>query len=444
VCDLLTIQHLPAGHYLLILPGYAPEGSSKGVEILVLPPAAPPATASAGGTAGGGGGVDDFASHSNSSNSSDIRYLYNKGLGEDDLPVLISPSLPQPLIISAAACSPAVGLHIQIQGLNPTSNTSDTTTEQGSAEVIAVFTRHLPDSTCQAKPLPPDSSGSGGDLGFVPQWPCGGPSPAAYSNSIKLDSAIAYVLQRRQWLGRSRGKLRPGSLLERPSLLVNPKCVMSAASKVTVIKGGDGGKFAKKAAPRVGGPGRGMPAPGRGVMGRGPPMGFGAMMGRGAPMMGLGGGIPAMATMAMACPASFMQQQQAVRYGGYDANAYGAAPMACVAPSGGVGGFGYGAAGRGGGGVVREEAVTPSLGYCRTAVVLTGLRPGESGEVRVTPEKLKEMMGGVTLEVRGAGMGFKGLGKGLERLVGCCGIFAQVLGRGAGTQLTIGWVLWDF
>jgi len=42
------------------------------------------------------------------------------------------------------------------------------------------------------------------------------------------------------------------------------------------------------------------------------------------------------------------------------------------------------------------------LSYCPPAVVVTGLHPvTRSGEVRVTPEKLRELMGGVALEASG-------------------------------------------
>jgi hypothetical protein len=59
----------------------------------------------------------------------------------------------------------------------------------------------------------------------------------SYSTMAKLDSAVAYVLQRRQWESVT-GYKRPGSLLERPSLLVLPYSIRSAAAATSVLRGG--------------------------------------------------------------------------------------------------------------------------------------------------------------------------------------------------------------
>jgi hypothetical protein len=51
--------------------------------------------------------------------------------------------------------------------------------------------------------------------------PCGGGERCAYSGAVRVDSSVLYVLRRRQW--EAAGGRRPGSLLPRPSLLVQPK-----------------------------------------------------------------------------------------------------------------------------------------------------------------------------------------------------------------------------
>ena len=353
----------------------------------MLPPAAA-ATAAAPG-------IDATTSpNSSSSGGGDIVFLYIHKVdpeGEDP-PMLVPPSLAHPLVISSATCSPAVGLYIQIQGLNPTTATTQGLAEAPdatTAEVIAVFTRYLPDTTCEAAPqAPTSSSSSNGGLGVNPMdvgltQPCGGATAATYSDSIKLDSAIAYVLQRRQWQAKKRGQIRPGSLLDRPSLLVNPKRVKSAASKVSVIKGGDGGKFAMK----------------KRMAGRPP-----------------GAAARYVNTLGAAPQQAEMLQQQVFEGGGGGggygaaqyAPAFGAAPAACMAFGGYGGGMGHDwGAPRLLVGEQVEVAGTPSLSYCPPAVVVTGLHPVTgSGEVQVTPEKLRELMGGVTLEVRHIG-GFR-------------------------------------
>eukprot|EP00775_Hariotina_reticulata_P004329 gene4329-4582_t len=116
---------------------------------------------------------------------------------------------------------------------------SGTPEQLAAVQVVAVFSRFLPD----------DSVAAAAQLLHAPVAPslaphhrsCGQLSRCSYSSMAKLDSAVAYVLRRRQWEATA-GYKRPGSLLERPSLLVTPCSIRSAASATSVLRGGDGGK----------------------------------------------------------------------------------------------------------------------------------------------------------------------------------------------------------
>jgi hypothetical protein len=282
-CGTTTIKigGLAAGLYRLVLPGVmlrppSPDGyssnggvgsqwdqrmesSSMAVHIHVLPAAATAGnsvqTVSAAGdeigVAAGAAAADD---------STDERWLY-AGPDHSSIdrvqPTLLQPSLPQQLHITSLTCSVTSGLSLQVAGADQL---------LGTAQVLLVFSRFLPDQTVQAAELVPpqlpwgtDSAPAGGfgfnlalgsqrqgwgfdsgdkrglGYGACPQA-CGASSTCSFSTDTKLDSAVAYVLQRRQWEAAGGGR-RPGVLLDRPSLLVFPHSVRSAAVSTSVLKG---------------------------------------------------------------------------------------------------------------------------------------------------------------------------------------------------------------
>eukprot|EP00879_Flechtneria_rotunda_P002126 GHRR01002308.1.p1 GENE.GHRR01002308.1~~GHRR01002308.1.p1 ORF type:complete len:2960 (+),score=1151.97 GHRR01002308.1:374-9253(+) len=165
-------------------------------------------------------------------------------------PAVLRPSASQQLQIMSVSCSVALGLSVQLSG---------TVDKLASGRVLVAFSRFMPDATMQPTDLLP-----GAGIGCETLEPferfgssgaqfCGDYGECKYSNSAKLDSAIAYVLQRRLW-EEGRGALggrRPGSLLERPSLLVQPRVVGSAASATSVLRGDDGGVLKESARPKM-------------------------------------------------------------------------------------------------------------------------------------------------------------------------------------------------
>ncbi|GBF98301.1 hypothetical protein Rsub_10964 [Raphidocelis subcapitata] len=166
-----------------------------------------------------------------------------------------------------------------------------------------------------------------------------------------VDSSVLYVLRRRQW--EAAGGRRPGSLLQRPSLLVHPRAVRSALpSSRRVVAGGDGGRFEAPPPPSEAAHAR-----------RGP-----AMMKRAAMAAAPGGPLRPM----MAAAACF----------------YGAPPAPCPPPPPPEGPF--------------EAAATPGLAFCRGAAVLTlpvrraDVTDAQSGgcamTVRLAPRELEALL----------------------------------------------------
>lgn len=174
-------------------------------------------------------------------------------------PALLQPSPPLQLHLSLITCSTTAGLTLEVTG---------TEQQLQSAQVLLVFSRFLPDSTVSAAQLLPPQlpwstqqapaqgfgfsqtleaqrSGWGFDgankegLGFgaCPQT-CGALARCSYSRDAQLDSAVAYVLQRRAWEASGGGR-RPGVMLDRPSLLLFPHSVRSAAVSTSVLRGKD-------------------------------------------------------------------------------------------------------------------------------------------------------------------------------------------------------------
>jgi hypothetical protein len=172
-------------------------------------------------------------------------------------PALLQPSPPQQLHLSFLTCATTAGLTLEVAG---------TEQQLQSAQVLLIFSRFLPDSTVNtAQLLPPQlpwstqhtsaqgfgfsqtleaqRSGWGFDgsdkegLGFeaCPQ-PCGALARCSYSRDVQLDSAVAYVLQRRAWEAAGGGR-RPGVMLDRPSLLLFPHSMRSAAVSTSVLRG---------------------------------------------------------------------------------------------------------------------------------------------------------------------------------------------------------------
>jgi hypothetical protein len=229
----LVIGDLPVGYYTLLLPQGPGQvaGSQAGlrkVDIIVMPSAAA-ATAAAAAEAEGG-------------SRSQVGWEVP---GRDGPEVLLVPSSPpKPLSITSASCSPSQGLAVELRGSQA---------QLESAQVTAVFVRHIPDTTVEAAVRPaaavqqygsPEGSEGPAQGWDLPLLPCSGSGSCSYTDSVRVDSAVAYVMQRRQW--RAANSLRAGMLLERPSLLVNPRKVRNVAAATTVLRGGDGEQYKPK------------------------------------------------------------------------------------------------------------------------------------------------------------------------------------------------------
>jgi hypothetical protein len=126
-------------------------------------------------------------------------------------PTVLQPSPNKQLHIASISCSVTDGLSVQLAG---------TAEQLASVQLVAVFSRFLPDGTTTAAQLGAihssngvqgfgfsqglraqeggvwDGSGSEQGLGFgqQPQY-CGDYGRCSYSSAAKLDSAVAYVLQ---------------------------------------------------------------------------------------------------------------------------------------------------------------------------------------------------------------------------------------------------------
>lgn len=368
----ISVQGLAAGLYRLLLPGLLlqpPDGSTVGwsqqanwsstaVHIHVLPAAVTSSSSTAGRADGGSGGDIPTATLAADTSSTQEQWLYASpdfSSIDSSQPVLLQPSLPRQLHITSLTCSVAAGLSLQVAGpgeLLPT------------VQVVLVFSRFLPDTTVSAAQLlppqlpwnstagfgfsPPLSdqcsrwgfeSGSRQGLGYgaCPQS-CGSTASCTYSQDAKLDSAVAYVLQRRQWEEAGGGR-RPGVLLDRPSLLVCPHSVRSAAVPTSVLRGGDGGSMNER-------------APYHKHMKK--------------------------AAMPMAACAGMMQQQQC-------AGAWAGAAAWGADECGAAVGFG----------MARQAAAaqTPVLGFlAQPAAVLTQLQLGADGALQVSPEQLQQLL----------------------------------------------------
>jgi hypothetical protein len=286
----IRIQGLAAGLYRLVLPAVLlrpPSGSQLGsnwdqglearhmaVHRDVLPSAsadaaAPTERSSAGRSgvvstpdpaAGVQAGGQDKQEQETAGVTVQQQWLYaspggsNSNGGE---PALLQPSAPRQLHITSLTCSATAGLSLEVSGSEQMLQT---------AQVLLVFSRFLPDdSTPAAQLLPPQlpwqsPSTTSGGFGFSPSLPeqnaswgfarglpqglgyagapqsCGVSAGCSYSTDGKLDPAVAYVLQRRQWEEAGGGR-RPGVLLDRPSLLVFPHSVRSAAVSTSVLRG---------------------------------------------------------------------------------------------------------------------------------------------------------------------------------------------------------------
>lgn len=286
----IRIKGLAAGLYSLVLPAVLlrpPSGSQLGsnwdqgldarhmaVHIHVLPPASADAAAltersSAGrsdvvSTPDPAAGVQEVGQEKQEQETTGVavqqQWLYaspdgsNINGGEQ---ALLQPSALRHLHITSLTCSATAGLTLKVSGSEQQLQT---------AQVLLVFSRFFPDESNPAvQLLPPQlpwqspSTPSGG-FGFSPSlqeqnasWgfarglpqglgyagapqSCGVSAGCSYSTDGKLDSAVAYVLQRRQWEEAGGGR-RPGVLLDRPSLLVFPHSVRSAAAATSVLRG---------------------------------------------------------------------------------------------------------------------------------------------------------------------------------------------------------------
>jgi len=286
----IKVEGLAVGSYALIIPGLllrAPSTGGSGrswdnarcqpgamtVDILVLPAATTTgaaAAAAAGDTRPGSatGHAAGAASHGSGPTvaggpveaAEAQEWLY---AGPDcpqisrRVPALLCASPRQQLHVTSLSCSVTSGLSLQVGG---------SPQQLQSAQLVLAFSRFLPDHTVQATQLVPPqlfwASGSASSQGFgyssaldmqrqscsfgsgdeaglgygcCPQA-CGGLARCSYSEDAKLDSAVAYVLQRRQWEASGGGR-RPGVLLDRPSLLVFPHSVRSAAVSTSVLRG---------------------------------------------------------------------------------------------------------------------------------------------------------------------------------------------------------------
>lgn len=157
-------------------------------------------------------------------------WLWAGGSQLDAPEVITQPSALTQLHMTSLSCSTTSGLSVQLAG---------TPDQIESAQIVAVFGRFLSDTSGISADMLHDTVPWGIDvMGQTPQI-CGGHGLCDYSSAAKLDSAVAYVLQRRQWEAKARRGcgIRPGSLLDRPSLLVMPVCKNSAASGTSVLRG---------------------------------------------------------------------------------------------------------------------------------------------------------------------------------------------------------------
>jgi hypothetical protein len=281
----IRIQGLAAGLYRLVLPGLALQpcrsggagagwgGSSQtshvAVHIHVLPASvqhtSAAAVAEAPSTAHEAAEVTstgvDVACSAGPSVQQEWLYACSDSIYvATSQPALLQPSPLQQLHLSSLTCSTTAGLTLQVTG---------TEQQLQSAQVLLVFSRFLPDATVSAAQLLPPQlpwstqqapaqgfgfspalevqrSGWGFDgsdkeglgYGACPQR-CGGVARCSYSRDAQLDSAVAYVLQRRAWEASGGGR-RPGVMLERPSLLLFPHSVRSAAVSTSVLRGKEG------------------------------------------------------------------------------------------------------------------------------------------------------------------------------------------------------------
>lgn len=271
----LKVQGLKAGLYRLLLPAlllkptgggvgsmwdHSVRSSSMAVHIHVLPAAVTARTAGTSSADRGGSAGADTTATADASTQQQWLYAgpdFSSIDSNKQQPLLLQPSLPQQLHVTSLSCFVMSGLSLQVTGPDQLLST---------AQVLLVFSRFLPDSTVSAAQLlPPQLPWSTGSspspaFGFNPSladqvlsWgfdggnreglgygacpqPCGSPASCTYSQDAKLDSPVAYVLQRRQWEASGGGR-RPGVLLDRPSLLVFPHSVRSAAAATSVLRG---------------------------------------------------------------------------------------------------------------------------------------------------------------------------------------------------------------
>jgi hypothetical protein len=138
-------------------------------------------------------------------------WLWFESSGDMSGPALLQPSPHKQLHIASVSCSVTDGLLVQLAG---------TAEQLASVQLVAVFSRFLPDGTTTAAQLGAihslngvqcfgfsqglraqaagvwDGSGSeqGWGFGEQPQY-CGDYGRCSYSSATKLDSAVAYVLQ---------------------------------------------------------------------------------------------------------------------------------------------------------------------------------------------------------------------------------------------------------
>lgn len=145
-------------------------------------------------------------------------------------PLLAQAGDLHPLQILSASCSASGGLEVRLGG-------APTTLQHARLDVT--FHRFLPEDSKTARPRSLRNGGEG-----QPQT-CTGDERSAYSESVQLDSALLYVLQRRQAVAE-RGP-RPGNLLQKPSLLVHARQTQDAAAANSVIRGDDGGRARDRA-----------------------------------------------------------------------------------------------------------------------------------------------------------------------------------------------------